>query len=139
MADTSRALPFLSALYIPSLEEEDVGLHDITKSLPAQTICDHVIPSASPRENSPSLHGWGEASHASHIHSFAHRPLLSTCCPSGSGLAGAHPSSATLTVVALGLGGLAFPLLPVLLPLFVSDFPFCSLTGKNNTGHVIGA
>lgn len=47
------------------------------------------------------------------------------------GLGRAHPSSATLTVVALGLGGLAFPLLPVLLPLFVSDFPFCSLTGKS--------
>jgi hypothetical protein len=36
-----------------------------------------------------------------------------------------------LTVVALGLGGLALPFLPVLLSLFISDFSFCSLIGKN--------
>lgn len=47
------------------------------------------------------------------------------------GPSGSHSFSKILTVVALGLGGLAFPLLPVLLPLFISDFSFCSLTGKN--------
>lgn len=55
--------------------------------------------------------------------SFTYNPFLSTAFPS---------ESAILTIVAaLGLGCLAFPLLPVLLPLFISNFPFCSLEGKN--------
>lgn len=44
---------------------------------------------------------------------------------------GSPSLSVTLTIVALGLGGLAFPLLPVLLPLFISDFSFCSLRREN--------
>lgn len=35
-----------------------------------------------------------------------------------------------LTVITWALGGLAFAFLPVLLPLFISDFPFCSLMEK---------
>lgn len=35
-----------------------------------------------------------------------------------------------LTVVALGLGGLAFPFLPVLFSFLISDLSFCSLIGK---------
>ena len=64
---------------------------------------------------------------------FYLQPTASHLFPSGP--RGTHPCSAILTVVALGLGGLAFPLLPVLLPLFISDLSFCSLMGKNNTDN----
>lgn len=112
---------------------ESVCLRDITKFLLAQILCDHwfyllftvtIHCIFTARKKQAIVL---PATHAFYL--FPSRPGR------------AHPLSKTLTVVALGLGGLAFPLLPVLLPLFVSDFSFCSLTGKNkyNARHVIRA
>lgn len=100
------------------------------KSLLAQTSCPVIIYSIcfSQGQFTPSLL-LGRSKPSLPYPSFHLQPFSPPIPPVA--LAGAHPSPATLTVVALGLGGLAFPLLPVLLPLFISDFSFCSLTRKN--------